>query len=378
MFFSSTKNKINSSWNINDFVVGSGNRSRRSSGTSGADAEDNYELNNTIKKIEQAFSSGKMELEAILREMKNKRKEIRARFQALENDPENEATFHKMDVDLLLSQVKITESKVKFAADKFKQIRDEKKLNIDKSPKVPETQINVHQQQNNPLYNEMPGGAQHQPIIQVGTLDPSAIISGKSRYDEATPAVEVKDNSIPIPCNSGANGGSVAPTPIVNEPVLAVSRSWDGEVITDSTTINDARQSTVAHRLRNQDQAFEEMKSVQGIDYKRSINALVNNTKTLTKKMFINTEDGTYYIRTYENVDGVAKPCTTEIFDSILHIGVPEFNGRNKTVKPQYEDEYIPYELIDGAPDMPEYYKDSWRDPSVRRFILNDETLETL
>lgn len=369
MFFGGSDKKINHRWNIDNFVVGSGNRSR---GNRDNSDEDKFELNANIKKIEQAFSTGKSDLDAVVREIKNKRKEIRARFKALESDPENEATFHKMDVDLLMSQVRIIESKVKFAADKFKQVRDEKKLCIDKNPKVPETQINVNQQ-NNPLSNQVPttNGA----VVRVATLDPSVIVGAKSRYEEPT-TLEHKP-IIDIPCGDRADGGSVAQTSVIDEPVVT-TRSFNGDVMETTDDINDARKLKVMSRLANQDQAFNDMKSVQGIDFKRSISAIVNKTKVLSKKMFVNSNDGTYYIRTYEDNDGTPIPCTTETFDSLLHIGLPEFNSKNKTVKTQYEDESIPYEIVDDISDMPDYYRESWRDPSVRRFILSDEQLEVL
>lgn len=373
MFFGNSKTKINERWNVDNFVIGSGNKSRRNPN---GESKDEYELNNTIKKIDQAYSSGKSELESILREIKNKRKEIRARFKALENDPENEASFHKMDMDLLLSQVKISETKVKFSADKFKQIRDEKKLNIDKTPKGPDTQVLVNQQ-NNPLSNIAPVSTT--PIIRVNSVDPSAIINTQSRYDvPAESQIEYTEKNIPIPSTSGAGGGSVAHTSINSEPAVPVSKSWDGEVIRTVDDLTDARQRKVMERLNGEESAFANMKSVQGIDYSRSINAMVNKTKDLTKTMYINKNNGTYYVRTYENVDGNIVPNETELFDSILHIGVPEFNSKNRTVKTQYEDESIPYVLLEDSDDMPKFYRDSWRDPSLRRFILTDEILDVL
>lgn len=371
MFFGGSEKKINHRWNIDNFVIGSGNRSR---GNRDVNDEDKFELNANIKKIEQAFSTGKSDLDAVVREIKNKRKEIRARFKTLESDPENEATFHKMDVDLIMSQVRIIESKVKFAADKFKQIRDEKKLSIDKNPKVPETQINVNQQ-NNPLSNQVP--VTNPTLMRVATLDPSAVISGASRYDVPENASIEHKPIIDIPCTAGADGGRGAQSSVENEPVVTV-RTLHGDVMETTDDVNDARKVKVLKRLANQDEAFDQMKSVQGIDFKRSIDAIVNKTKNLSKKMFIDPNSGTYYIRTFEETDGGSIPCSTEIFDSILHIGLPEFNSKNKTVKTQYEDESIPYEIIEDNTQMPSYYKDSWKDPSVRRFILSEEQLAVL
>lgn len=371
MFFGNGKSDLNSKWNINDFVVGNGNRSRRNT----SDNKDEYELGNIIKEIKGSFSRGSSELDSILKEIKNKRKEIRTRFKGLENDPENEATFQRLDVDLLLSQVKIAESKVKMSADKYKQIRDEKKLLMDKTPKTEGPSVVVQNQQNSPLANIMPS-TEHKVFRATNILNDGAILQPKSRYEDEVVAVEHADIHREIPCIQGADGGSVAQTS-GSEPVVT-KRTLDGRIMETTNDIVDKRKSIIRSRLNSEDEIFNNMKSTQGIDYKRSIDSIVNKTKDLSKKMFVNPENGTFYIRTYENVDGVEKPCTTETFDSIMHIGTPEFNYRNKTVKTQYEDESIPYIIVEDNSDMPEFYMDSWRDPSLRRYIIPEEKRDLL
>lgn len=371
MFFGSGRSELNSKWNINDFVIGNGNRSRKNSG----DSKDEYELGNIIKKIESSFSRGGSELDSILKEIKNKRKEIRTRFKVLENDPENEATFHKLDVDLLLSQVKIAESKVKMASDKYKQIRDEKKLLMDKTPKNDAPSVVVQNQQNSPLANIAP--AQEQRIFRtVGSLNTENIVETKSRFVDEAETIEHSNVHTEIPCKTGADGGSIAPTS-KQQPVVT-KMTMDGRVMETTDDVLNKRKQIILERLNNEDKIFDKMKSTQGIDYKRSIASIVNKTKDLSKKMFVNPNNGTFFVRTFENVDGVEVPCTTETFDSIMHIGIPEFNFRNKTVKTQYEDESIPYEIVDDNSSMPEFYMDSWRDPSLRRFIIPEEKRELL
>ncbi|MGL5715474.1 MAG: hypothetical protein ACRCX2_20815 [Paraclostridium sp.] len=380
MFFEKNAKDINARWNINDFIIGGGNKTRKNASTTGSDKED-YELSTLIKKIDTKFSKTEMELDAVYKDLRNKRKEMRARFKALESDPENEASFHKLDVDLMMAQVRIIESKAKAVSDKHKHIRDEKKLAKDLIGKnVPETQINVQTNQNNsPLANVKPTESQ---VIRApqNFFDPSMIVGTESKF--TTPKIDVKVPEPAIPSYEGADRGSVAPTtPFGETPreTIAITKNWDGTVTNKTGDNADQRKAEVMSRLNNAETLLKTNKSAQGIDYERSVNAIINRRKNLEKVMFVNKDTGTFYVREYEiDEDGSKNISDTELFNSILHIGIPEFNIRAKTVKSAYAEENMKYVTVEDDSEMPEYYKNAWREPDKTRFLIPNETLELL
>ena len=423
MFFGNTNSKINSKWNINDFVVGNKNRQVNSNTLNSSGIKSN-DLGNTIAKITTKFTKTELEMTSVYKELINKRKEIRASCKLLSSNPEMEALFQRLDVDLINSTMKVIETKGKVISDMLKHIRDEKKLALDIqkiTAPIATTTTETFTDSSSPLgvvsaVNNNHSGGNDTPMIRSNSFlgvskvntpqsqimgrntppvsqnrgttnvsnpqQPASSVSSEAIFDasteevpgevEETPPQQVIDTVPDIP----AVANVVTPN---GYDSIAVNNNWDGSINKTLSDVNAERAVKVSDRLARKSEILNGAVGPLGLSYGNSIKVFKNKTLEIQPTLFIDRTSGQFYVQQIETTpEGVVRQAENPVYPSLMKLGELKINAMNAVAQSPYIDGSMKVVVVNDTTDMPSYYKEAWNSPTSSRFTLKDEVLDTL
>lgn len=418
LFGGSASIKLNSKWNVNQFLSNPGNyRSTPSSSldSTGMSADTKLELERAIKAIEMSYSKSSLDFDKIFRDLATRRKELKALMTELQATakPVDIAAMWSVESSLIVNQLRALENKQKIEAEKFKQIREEKKLAKDKTGPVTETGGNnngiTNIITNSPLAaanNLATGPTPKNTGITIGELPPSAIVKTASMFKQDTPTdVQVIEHKEPIPIptpkkieeyETGETTAeqTVVTTPsettvvntITSAPVMAAEGSTvvtadavGGNVV----TVNDIQSNInerVSQRLLERDSILKNEKTITGYNYQHSLDTMVSKSMPHVEKLYICPHDGTYYTKAFTKDENgnFTKEIPNFPLKSITHIGQLSLNPLHKKATFYYYPDAKDYVLVNDLSDAPEFYKKEWEDPKTEKFRLDTDTCQSL
>lgn len=412
LFGGSASIKLNSRWNVNQFLSNPGNyRSTPSSSldSTGMSADTKVELERAIKSIEMSYSKSSLDFDKIFRDLATRRKELKALMTELQATakPVDIAAMWSVESSLIVNQLRALENKQKIEAEKFKQIREEKKLAKDKTSGTTETTGNnngvTNIITNSPLAaanNLATGVMPKHSGITIGNIPSEAVVKTASMFKQEQPTdvqvIEHKE-SIPIPTPNREDElipvkeettaeQTVVATP--SENIAPVILEGETVVTTDMVggnvvTVNDIQSNInerVAKRLSDRDSILKNEKTITGYNYQHSLDTMVSKSMPHVEKLYICPHDGTYYTKAFTKDENgnFTKEITNFPLKSITHIGQLSLNPLHKKATFYYYPDAKDYVLVDDLSDAPEFYKKEWEDPKTEKFRLDTDTCQSL
>ena len=395
--------KVSKKFQIYRFTNGSrSNKSPLQEGRAGTKADDAL-LERSIKEIESSSAKLLMEYDRIYKEMMVKRKQLNQEAAEMKGVAKGEvlAMFHKADIDLLNSAVRVIDSKASAISNKIKALRDERKFYIDKTKPVA-TQDTA----NNGGNVNTTGVGFNSPLVVVNS-DRTPPTSGNAHVVSRTvprPAEEIIDvNKIDFTEHKEETALPLSPmekyeslqkeaveignasenqpieTPL-NEPV----RSVDNTIVSmDATgtvakTVDDIQKENldkINARLALGNEFKSDYHTRLGHDYNRSIKAMKQADARVEHHMYIDPDSGMYYMKGFTR-DENNNLVEYEDYDpmGLPHIGTIKFNGSKPECKIQFSQDAIPYHVVNGISDMSDFYKTEWSKPSANQFVIDNES----
>lgn len=421
LFGTSSNIKLSRKWNINNFLSNPGNyRSTSSSVDSATGTMTNdmkLELDRTIKAIEISYSKSSLDFDKIFRDLSTRRKELKALMVELQATakPVDIAALWSVESNLIVNQIRALENKQKIESEKFKQIRDEKKLMKEKVVASPDNGGNnngvTNIITNSPLAtanNLAAVNAQPNKAISVGNIDPNLILKSSSVFNKDIPVIEDKkpETSFPIPTTVVAKEPvtveTTAEQTVVNTPsveevqTVAVSNNSEQMMIAEGdtvvstnligdkvVTVNDIQSGInerVAQRLNDRDNILKNEKTITGYNYQHSLDTIVSKSIPHVEKLFICPHTGEYYTRAYtkDESGNYTKEITNFPLKSITHIGQLSLNPLHKKATFYYYPDAKDYTLVDNMDNAPEFYKNEWLNPKTEKYKLDYDTCQSL
>lgn len=122
-------------WNINQFVSHSNRRKHTYISTNDLDDKDAAELDKICRTMELEYAKVYTEYEQALKDLNIMSSQLKQRIEKFSSSGEPgevEIQYRKMDMDIISTKIKISESKNKLFESKLKQIREERKLMFDR------------------------------------------------------------------------------------------------------------------------------------------------------------------------------------------------------------------------------------------------------
>ena len=407
--------KLNSKWNINTFLANPGNyRSTSSSslqpanGGSTLSSDLKLELDRSIKAIEMAYSKSTLDFDKIFRDLATRRKELKALMAELQATarPADLAALWGVESNLIVNQLRALENKQKNESEKFKHIRDEKKLIRDKMGNDTGTGTNngvTNIITNNPLSaaEGLTKQAASPMGYNIGTIASDAIIKPSEMFKREEPeTIEFKPSPTvpPLPAKSEepvmeettAEQTVVKAPSISKEEPMKPTDMIDGDVVVQSTmtgvkpiTVSDIQSninSKLAERMAQRDNILSDVDTITGYNYQHSLDAITSKSQPHVEKLFICPATGEYYVKAYgKDSNG---EFTREIpnfpLKSITHIGQLSLNPLHKKAQFYYYPDAKDYVLVENMDDAPQFYKDEWSDHKTDKFKLDFDTCQSL
>lgn len=401
LFGNMTDPKVNKKFQIYRFT--SGNRNNKSpfqEGRTGTKA-DNALLERSIKEIESSSAKLLMEYDRIYKEMMVKRKQLNQEAAEMKGVAKGEvlAMFHKADIDLLNSAVRVIDSKASAISNKIKALREERKFYIDRTkpvataesgnPNVNTTGVGF----NSPLVvvnqdrNQMAGAHVVSRTVprsaeEIVDVDMGAIDYSDKKEEVALPMSPMeKYQTLQKEAVEIGNASENQPidTPL-NEPV----RSFDDTIVSmDATgtikkTVNDLQKENLEKinaRLLSGNEFNSDYHTRLGHDYNRSIKAMKQADAKIEHHMFIDPDSGMYYMKGFTRDDN-NNLVEYDDYDpmGLPHIGTIKFNGSKPECKIQFSQDAIPYHVVNGISDMSDFYKSEWSKPNANQFVIDNES----
>lgn len=402
-------------WNLSSFVAEDSPRIQTGTSiASGLPEIKLSDLNKNIKQINLNMSKLSMEYDKLFRKFGFKSADLKKYIKVLlERDDIGEtlSALENSDINILINQMRIIENKSKLESERFKQIRDEKKLQLDilkaSGAAVDNSGTQVNVQQNSPIAvasmagrNIAPGtidlGAisnipviEHQSTtanIQVPTENPKEKETVEAVSNEPIPANFVS-NSLQYEANKldkgadGSNPTSPAKSTLdAMKSIVVASDNFDG-----STTMADIHKNSVdimIERMKNKDSMLSHNTNLLGHNLNTSLAGLKMKKTPHTRILYVNVDDGTFYEKGfYLNQDGSIGPELPPdnfIPRSVTHLGELEFDTINREVTTYYEDTPIPYRLVTTSSGMGEFYNNEWNDNKTNKYRIPEDVLVVL
>ena len=413
LFGVSTSPKLNSKWSISSFV--SNPRSRSTSvSVSGVSEDVQQELERSIKAIESSYSRSSLDFDKMFRDLTARRKELKMLLTKLEATakPVDVAALWSVESSLIVNQIRALENKQKIESEKFKQIRDEKKLFKDKSPAAP---ADTNQEQNMNIMSNSPiatvenlNRAQNVVTpISIGNLPESAVLTPTSMFKQVEEATRSVAKDLPKESVSEANKSVTEENTRSGEPAVKHASTItnvepenqivgdvkpsekvvikDDEIVTTDMTgdtvvrVSDLQadiNEKVRQRLaRGKDKILSETPTMTGYNYKHSLDTIETKSIPHVEKLFICPDTGEYYCRAYTmDEDGkYTKEIPNFPLKSITHIGQLSINPMHKKATFYYYPDPKDFVVVDSMDDAPEFYKQEWSDPKTEKFRLDGD-----
>lgn len=201
--------KISGKWSITNYLSGNTNKNTSilnpASGSSSMPEEIRMELEKAIAAINASYNKSYTNFDKVFRDLATKRKELKALLTELQATarPVDLAALWSVESNLISTQLKAVENMYKVESERFKQLRDEKKLAKERmggsAPSETNTggitNINV----NSPLAtsNTLDAANGSSPnTVNLGVVDPSMLMLNKSKFEQ--PKIEeVKPIELP-------------------------------------------------------------------------------------------------------------------------------------------------------------------------------------
>jgi hypothetical protein len=369
------KPAFKTNFNINRYVSKAVQQSFSETSGTPLNRNDVMELDRTLKSIEAASNKSILEYERLYRELVQKRKELKATIEAMAGsaDAKGLAELHQTDIDLMNIQLRLIDSKIKATQDKYKNIRDEKKMYIDKSKSsgVVESSVPTVNVQN-----------VNNPIAYTGANSAMRnIVSG-----DAISSADVVTNT-----TSGSSLKEVSERP---QATLDEVLHRDKESVSISETITGTPTSTVAEhevavnsvisdRLKklNDDNVSYGTKGPLDVHLDTSLNALKTKNVEKEEVMYIDKYTGRFYCKAFtRDEDGNFTVPMKEYAEpgvAIVGSGL-KFSPVQKTVKPAFCENAFRYELVEDDTEMSDTYKAQWSKPNNDEFMIDSDTLKKI
>lgn len=403
-------------WNLSSFVSEDSPRIQTGSSIqSGLPDIKLSDLNKNIKQINLNMSKLSMEYDKLYRKFGFKSADLKKYIKILlERDDIGEtlSALENSDINILINQMRIIENKSKLESERFKQIRDEKKLQLDilkaSGAAIDNSGTQVNVQQNSPIAVASMATRNVAPnTIDLGAISNVPVIEHQSSPANIKIPLENKENELatvdsnlsePIPNNFISNevkyeakklesgDGTINPT----KPAKSTLDIMKNIVIaTDnfdkSTTMADVHKNSVdimIDRMKNKESLLSHNKNLLGHDLNTSLAGLKMKKTPHTRVLYVNVEDGSFYERGfYLNQDGTIGPELPRdnfIPRSVTHLGELEFDTINREVTTYYEDTPIPYRLVNTSDDMGEFYNNEWNDNKTNKYRIPEDVLVVL
>ena len=402
LFGSMSDPKISKKFQIHKFTTGTrNNRSPLADGRVGTKADDAL-LERSIKEIESSSAKLLMEYDRIYKEMMVKRKQLNQEAAEMKGIAKGEvlAMFHKADIDLLNSAVRVIDSKASAISNKIKALRDERKFYIDKTKPVTVAETT------NPGNVNTTGVGFNSPLVVVNQDRPvgasgNAHVVNRSIPRQAEEIVDVdkldftekkEETSLPLSPMEKYNMlqkeaveiGNASENQPIDTPLSEPVRSIDNTIVsmdatgTVSKTVDDIQRenlSKINSRLSLGNEFNPDYNTRLGHDYNRSIKAMKQADAHVEHHMYIDPDSGMYYMKGFTRDDS-NNLVEYNDYDpmGLPHIGTIKFNGSKPECKIQFFQDAIPYHVVNGISEMSDFYKNEWSKPNANQFVIDNES----
>lgn len=369
------KPAFKSNFNINRYVSNTAKQIASWSSTGQLpNKNDVIELDKTLKAIEANANKTILEYERLYRELVQKRSELKATIEAMAGsaDAKGLAELHQTDIDLMNIQLRVIDSKIKASQDKFKNIRDEKKMYIDKSKSsgvVEQVAPTVNLQNIN------------SPIAYTGNQDTARnIVSGDviSNTDVVTNASSNSLKEI-----SERQQATLDEVLNRNKESASITQNILGTTTKTLSEHESQVSNVISERLNklNDDKVSYGTKGPLDVHLDTSLNALKTKNVEKEEVMYIDKYTGRFYCKAFtkdENGDfTVPMKEYSEPGVAIVGSGL-KFSPVQKTVKPAFCENAFRYELVEDDSDMSENYRAQWSKPDNDEFMVDSDLLKKI
>ena len=369
------KPAFKSNFNINRYVSNTAKQIASWSSTGQLpNKNDVIELDKTLKAIEANANKTILEYERLYRELVQKRSELKATIEAMAGsaDAKGLAELHQTDIDLMNIQLRVIDSKIKASQDKFKNIRDEKKMYIDKSKSsgvVEQVAPTVNLQNIN------------SPIAYTGNQDTARnIVSGDviSNTDVVTNASSNSLKEI-----SERQQATLDEVLNRNKESASLTQNILGTTTKTLSEHESQVSNVISERLDklNDDKVSYGTKGPLDVHLDTSLNALKTKNVEKEEVMYIDKYTGRFYCKAFtkdENGDfTVPMKEYAEPGVAIVGSGL-KFSPVQKTVKPAFCENAFRYELVEDDSDMSENYRAQWSKPDNDEFMVDSDLLKKI
>lgn len=369
------KPAFKSNFNINRYISNQAKQIASWSSTGQIpNKNDVIELDKTLKAIEANANKTILEYERLYRELVQKRTELKATIEAMAGsaDAKGLAELHQTDIDLMNIQLRVIDSKIKASQDKFKNMRDEKKMYIDKSKSsgvVEQVAPTVNLQNiNSPIAYTSDQGASRN--IVSGDIISNTEVVTNTTSNSLKDITERQQAALSESLNREKESASLSQNILgTTTKTLSEHKSQVSDVISERL-----------NRL-NDDKVSYGTKGPLDVHLDTSLNAL--KTKNIEKEevMYIDKYTGRFYCKAFtKDEDGNFTVPMKEYAEpgvSIVGSGL-KFSVVQKTVKPAFCENTFRYELVEDDTEMSENYRAQWSKPDNDEFMVDSDLLKKI
>lgn len=392
--------KLNKKWSISNFVSASATsgKNKNITGLAGVSDDLKSDFLRILKEAESKYGRIELDYDKVFRDLATKRKELKMLIEEYKATakPQDIALLLNTDVQLITNQIRIIESKQKLAESKFKNIREEKKLLTSGNKDSGSSATQQANQQNiyigdNPIAvaGAAPTSSRTPVTIPLGAMNafnvekPQDMIENRTKAfsdivsEQVTEPEIVEEREVVASPSRPLEGNTNEET--VYKSDVVVSRN----ILGAPTSVSDLQKGSnerILKRLANKENALT-TSTVMGNSYNDSLNAIVNSKKDIKEKMYINVNNGHFYIKAFEYDENTKQydiPVQNHHYKSLVHIGDIKVNPLHKEVVTYYYPEPIPYEIVLDDRDMPEFYANGWEDPKNTKYQLSYDDCQAI
>lgn len=421
--FGSTSNntiKLNPKWSISQYLSSPSkySSSTASSNSDGISENIKLELERAINEINNKCNRSVMDFDKIFKDLATRRKELKALLTELQATarPADLAALWGVESNLIVNQLRALENKQKIESERFKHIRDEKKLAKERSG--PSTESNGN---NNGITNTI---ITNSPLATSETLtatpktqginlsnipsdllvrstgkfesktdiEPAQIIEHKEKVPLSIPTSNNDEVVVEQSSNPSEPSETTAEQTVMSTPSLTPisgSGGSDGDIVvtTDLTglnqvTINDITKDMnqrVQERLMHKEEIMN-TPTITGHKLTTSLNTIYSKSVPHKEVLFV-APDGRYYTKAFTTDENgeYTKELTEFPLKSLTHINSISFNPARHTCQFYfYNTDNKEYRMVDDMSDAPQFYIDEWNKPKNDKYMLDFDTVNAL
>ena len=421
--FGSTSNntiKLNPKWSISQYLSSPSkySSSATSSNSDGISENIKLELERAINEINNKCNRSVMDFDKIFKDLATRRKELKSLLTELQATarPADLAALWGVESNLIVNQLRALENKQKIESERFKHIRDEKKLAKERSGPSTETNGNNNGITNTIITNsplatsETLTATPKTQGINLSNIPSDLLVRSTGKFEskndiEPAQVIEHKEKvPLPIPTsnddevvveqysNPSESSETTAEQTVVSTPSLTSnsgSGGSDGDIVvtTDLTglnqvTINDITKDMnqrVQNRLMHKDEIMN-TPTITGHKLTTSLNTIYSKSVPHKEVLFI-APDGRYYTKAFTTDENgeYTKELTEFPLKSLTHINSISFNPARHTCQFYfYNTDNKEYRMVDDMSGAPQFYIDEWNKPKNDKYILDSDTVNAL